>query len=357
MTQIFASKYQHRFDTETKPYFAVLEAGSYPKLMIRDYLYDEVSGTQYNWNPLNRTDLGLTVEVRDLFLSSWTLSSGISNSSNNFTKTATEGFSGAYADTIAAGNCSIEGKPGYIYGNTVFALQSGTFTFDYFNGDIEHALVFNTAVGTSKGIGFIKERGEFKKYFEWEVGDTGLVELHNGIVRYYRIKADKTKILLRSKRSLLSYPITPTVVLYQVDAVANSVRIWNGSGASLSMDLFGVLEDFQDWQNPASWESLAEKTMNKNKTEDFTYFSDVKNLMTQSLNVAWDEIEKYRAFLEFWKWHDLDRPFIFKDNARHTEYFAKFVSAFRDNPLGGDLFGMSVDIRQDMNPPLVRVDA
>lgn len=349
MTLIYTSKGQHRFDNPTKPFFAVLEAGSYPKLLIRDYLYDEVIGTEYHWNPPNRTDLGLKVEIHDLILSTWTLSSGVTNSTNNFTKTANEGYSGAYAAVVNAGNCSIEGKPGYILGNTAFCLQSGSVSYDYFNTtDVEHALVFNQT-----GLGFIKERGEFKAFFQWEVGDTGLVELNNGIVRYYQIKADKTKILLRSKRSLLSYPVTPTLVLYQVGAIANNVRIWVGNGANTSMDLIGVLEDFQDWQNPAAWESLAEKTMNKNKTEDFTYFSELKNVMTQSLNIAWDDLEKYEAFRDFWKWHDLDRPFIYKDAARHIEYFAQFVSAFRDNPLGADIFGMSADIRQTIDPPLV----
>lgn len=353
MTLIYNSKFQHRYDSPTKPVFTILEVGTYPKLFIRDYLYKEVTAPTYEWTPPNRTDYPLTVEVRDLFPSAWTLSAGVSNSSNNFTKTANEGYSGAYASTIAAGNCSIEGKPGYLYGNTVFALQSGSFTFDYNGGDVEHALVFNTAVGAGKGVGFIRERSELKLWFEWEVGDTGLVELYNGIVRYYQIKADGRKILLRSKRSLLSYPITPTVVLYQVGAVANSVRIWNGSGASTEISLLGVLEDFQDWENSAGWESLADKTMNKDKTEDFTYFSDLKNLMTLSLNIRWDEIEKYEAFRDFWKWHDLDREFIFKDAARHTEYFARFVSAFKDNPLGGDTFGMSAEIRQVINPPLL----
>ena len=206
-------------------------------------------------------------------------------------------------------------------------------------------------------MGVIRERGVDKAYFTWEIGDTGLVELFDGIVRYYQIKADGTKILLRSKRSLLSYPVMPTVMLYPTGAVANNVRIWNGIGASTSIDLFSVLDDFQDWQNPGSFESLAEKTMNKNKTEDFTYFTDLKNVMTQSLNISWDGKEKYEAFLEFWKWHDLSREFIFKDNARHTEYFAKFVSAFKDNPLGGDIFGMSADIRQMINPPLLNQSA
>ncbi len=357
MTLIYQNKVQHRFDSETKPLFTILEVGTYPKIFIRDYLYDEVSSPLYEWEPPNRTDYALPVSVRDLFPGTWTTSAGVTNAGNNFTKTATEGFSGASAVTIGAGNCSIEGKPGYIYGNTVFALQSGTFTYDYYNGDVEHALVFNTAIGASKGVGFIIERAIIKKYFEWELGDTGLVELNNGIVRYYQIKPDKTKILLRSKRSLLSYPITPTIVLYQVGAVANSVRLWNDSGVSTAIDLFGVLDEFQDWQNPAAWESLAEKTMNKDKTEDFTYFSELENVITLSLNIAWDEIENYRAFLDFWKWHDLKREFIFKDNARQIEFFAKFVSAFKDNPLGAEMFGMSADIRQMINPPLIRPDA
>jgi hypothetical protein len=348
MTTISINKPQHRYDSTTKPVITIGAQGTYPKLFVRDYLYEEMPTSSYLWSPPNRTDYPLEVEVRDMFLSTWTLSSGVGNSANNFTKTASEGYSGAYATAIGSGNCSIEGKPGYIYGNTVFALQSGVFTFDYYAGDVEHALVFN-----QDGIGFIRERGAQKIWFTWEIGDTGLVELYGGIVFYYLIKEDGTKILLRSKRSLLSYPITPTIVLYQVGAVANSVRIWNASGAATSTELYGILDDFQDWQNPASWESLADKTMNKDKTEDFTYFSELKNLMTQSISISWDDAEKYQAFLEFFKWHDISREFIFKDNARHIEYFAKFVSAFKDNPLGGEIFGMSADIRQMINPPVI----
>ncbi len=357
MTLIYSSKTQHRFDNTDKPVFTIAEQGSYPKLFVRDYFYREMATSDYTWNPPNRTDYSVPVEVRDCFLSSWSVSSGVSNSSNNFTKNATEGFSGATADSIGSGNCSIEGKPGWIYGSTAFALQSGTSSYDYYNssGDIEHALIFNQSPDGITGVGFIRERGIEKKRFKWVIGDSGLIELKDGIIRYYQIKSDGAMILLRSKRSLLSYPVTPTVVLYHVGAIAQTVRIWAGSGAATVLDLFGVLSDFQDWQNQAGWESLAEKTMNKDKTEDFTYFTDLKNLMTLSLNINWDEGEKYRDFLEFFRWHDLSREFIFSDAARNIEFFAKFVSSFKDNPLGADIYGMSVDIRQILNPPILTV--
>lgn len=357
MSTIAISKPQHRFDNATKPLLTIGGAGSYPKLYIPGYEYRNFPVTnQFLWSPPNRTDLALPIYIRDAYLSTWTLSAGVNNSSNNFLKTANEGFSGAYATNVAAGNCSIEGKPTTIYGNTVFALQSGVFSFDYYSANnIEHALVFNATQDNIVGFGRIIERGVQKQYFTWEVGDTGLLEHFNGVVYYWQIKSDGTPILLRAKRSLLSYPITPTLVLYHVNAGANDVRIWEGSGDSAQIDLFGVLEDFQDWENAAQFESLADKTMTKDKIEDFTYFSSLKNLQTLSINIRWDEEEKYKNALEFFKWHDLNRPFIYKDAARKNEFFAQFVSAFKDNPLGADIFGMSADIRQVIEPPLIMI--
>lgn len=355
MTTISSNKNQHRFDTVIKPVFTIADNGSFPKLFLRDYLYEEISTTtgQFEWrNVPNQTDFPLIVEVRDTYLSSWTLSSGITNAANNFSKSDPNGYSGARATDIAAGNCSVEAKPANILGYTGIALQSGTFTYEILGAGVEHAINF-----LQFGTGVITEYGVIKTYFIWEIGDTGLIELYNGIVRYYQIKADGKKILLRTKRSLLVYPVMPTLMLFHTFTVLNSVRVWEGSGATTGFELYGVLDDFQDWQNPASFESLAEKTMNKDKTEDFTYFTDLKNIMTQSINISWEDGEKYQEFLTFWKWHDLSKPFIFKDNARHIEYFAKFVSAFKDNPLGGEIFGMSADIRQAVKPPLLGSNA
>lgn len=356
MVTIYCNKKQHRFDNPAKPLIQTADEGDYAKLFIRDYLYTEMPKSHnFLWSPPNRTDSGLKIEIRDLILSAWTISTGVTNTTNNFVKTAAEGFSGAYAANIAAGNCSIEGKPTNIFCNTVFALQSGTFSFDYFNpsGDVEHALVFNQTSDAVRGLGRIIERGVIKKVFLWDVGDCGLVELIDDVVRYYQIKASGEKILLRAKRSLLEYPVTPTLVLYHVGAGANDVRIWDGSGAETEIDLIGVLEDFQDWENQGQIESLADKTMTKDKIEDFTYFSDLKNLLSLSLSIRWDEKENYDKFLQFYQWHDLSRPFIFKDAARKKEFFARFVSSFKDNPLGGDIFGMAVDIRQEIEPPLL----
>lgn len=345
MPTITANKEQHRFDSPVLPIYFFGEMGTYPKIFIRDHLYRDADKPYFIWNPPNRTE-DVLVELRSLSLHTWTLSSGVANVSGNFTKSAAAGFSGA-AGAEVSGNCSIEGKSGNAAASIAFALQSGTFSYDYVTtGDVEHALVFNQGFD-----GVIREKGEVKKRFRWGTGDSGMVERKGNIVRYYLIKNSGELILLRAKRAMLADPVTPTVILYQSGAKADAVRIWNNSSAEAPLQLFGVLENFQDWRNSAKWDSLAEKTTGKDRTEDFTYFSDVKSLMSLSVNVEWDEGDEYRKFLEFWKYHDVSKEFFFVDNARHFEFFARFTSGFSDSPQGADTFGMSADISQIVDPP------
>lgn len=342
---ITINKKQHRFDSKVLPLIRFSDFGSFPKLFIREYLYVSLDKFYFIWEPPNRTDFDLSVALRLLGLHTWTLSSGVTNISGNFTKNSSAGFSGATGAEIETGNCSIEGKPENITGSCAFALQSGTESFDYESPDIEHVLCFEP-----NKSGSIRENGEVKYVFKWNLGDSGLIERYGDVVRYYLVKQNGEMILLRSKRSLLAEAVVPTIVLKTVGSGLSSVRVWDGIEVSETIDLFGVLENFQNWQNAGSWESLAEKTTNKDKSEDFTYFSTLKSLMNLSVQIAWDEGEEYRKFLEFFKWHDVSREFFYIDNARATEFSARFATSFADSPLGADIYGMSAEIKQITDP-------
>ena len=344
---IIPTKEKHRFDRASKPRFNFADYGDYAKFFIRDYLYLPVTKSFYIWNPPNQTDQP-KIYLRDAGISTWELSVGVSHDGNgNFNKTSISDWNGATAAEIESGNCSIEGKPANQNSTIVFSLQSGTESFNFFyQVEIEHALVFG-----SGGTLSIWERGVPKLTSSWQNGDVGLVEKYGNIVRYYLIKADGTAILLRSIRSKLAFPIVPTLTLFHQNAIVSDVRIWAGDEAETTIQNYGVLQNFQDWQNKASWESLGETTVNKDKSEDTTYFSVQKNLKSISLNVAWDDGPEYTKYLEFFEWHDKSKEFIFVDNARHDEFFAKFASGFSDNPLGAEVFGMSAEIKQMINPP------
>ena len=361
---ITQTKAKRRFDDAAPATFTATGSLGAPNWFIRNYLYQPTLGVPLLWEPPNQTD-SPQVTVRDNDFWSWTLSSGIARdaSINKFTKSGAEGMTGASGTAIGGGKCHIEGVPHDEAATVALFLQSGSPAgYDFFSAtDIEHALVFG-----QNGAGQIYERGVLKKRhnFSWETGDRGIVEQYGDFVRYYKISDGGSMTLLRSARSLLSGDVTPGLTIFHTGGAVNEVLVWNGVEAVSEIDLYAVLSgEVQDWQNQATFDSLAEKTLAKDKREDFTYFSDEKNLMTLSLNLAWREEEEYQAFKEFFQYHDQSRPFIFVDKARNkllpkahpglapNELFALFVSSFKDNPLGAATYGVSVDIRQMIDPP------
>lgn len=358
---ISQNKKIHRFDSNTLPTFTAGGVTSSPLWFIRDFHREQDS--TLIWSPPNRTATGLEVHLRDIYYWNWTLSSGISKDpgSNTFTKSGADGFTGALGTPVGVTKIYVQGRPADVSSTICFSLQSGTAGLIFSNTDIEHALVFG-----QNGIGQIYEKGTGKAQanFRWEAGDRGLVELYDGVVRYYKISSSGEIILLRSVRSLLTGSITPGLTIYHNGGSVENVFVWQGEQAQATLDLYGVLDgEIQDWQNQATFESLSEKTMTKDKREDFTYFTDEKNLMTLSLNLSWREEEEYQAFKEFFQYHDYSRPFIFVDKARNkllprahpgladNEMFAQFVSSFKDNPLGAATYGVTVEIRQMIDPP------
>lgn len=332
------------------PSFTATGQNGLAKWYIKDNIYLPVSGV-FDWTPPNRTQF-LDIAVRDLGLSSFSSHGNITNSLNNFTKSGQPEFDGVSATAIASGNCAIEGKPNI--GDSALTLQSQNSNYAVRgNTLVNHALQF-----FSDETGAIIENGVDKEYFSYVLGDSGLVELVNGIVRYWLISPSGEMKLLRSTRSTLTYPLYPSVVLYGTGAQMNLVKIWSGVEGSLQFQSFGILKNFQDWQNPAQYESLAEKTMSKDKVEKFTYFTSEKNIKTVSVNLEWRDEDEYFNFLEFFRYHDLSREFIFADYARKKfgeppqMSFMRFTGALKDNPIGTGLFGISVDIRDVLQSQL-----
>ncbi len=352
---IAPSKLKHRFDSSSPPILTIGGWADFPGLMFKNHLYQTrpVSPSNpFTWAAPNKTD-AVEISLRDLTFGGWTLSSGISRNSgtNQFTKSAGgDGFAGALGNALPNASLSIEGKPDSFNSTVMFALQSGTPTdFNFFSSSaIEHALIISQT-----GFAQVYEKGVAKEntITKWNLGDKALIELASGIVRYYKISSLGVPTLIRSTRSKLVGTINPTLMIYSVGGSLSEVAVWYGPEAKTQMQIYGVLENFQDWQNKASWESLADRTVNKDKSEEFTYFSTRKYLKSLSINVAWDEGDQYRKFVEFYKWHDASREFIFKDAARGDEFFARFVSPFSDSPLGADTFGMAADIRQIISAP------
>ena len=365
---ISSTKGQHRFDNLSKPFITASGLVSAGRLLVHDQFSTIIGnggGNGYIWNPLNRTEKKAVVKVLDSYVPSWTRTAGVSfvPATNGLKKTTADGFdAGAYMPGIV-GDLGIEALvPNTIY-STAISLQSGVISYNWLDPNIEHCLIFGEG-----GAGSIRELGEFKTVFTYQAFDVGIILREADIVKYYLVRSGKL-ILLRSIRSRLAAAAQQVVSLYHTNSQLDVCSVWQGIKAQTTVDVYGILrgEDYEDWRNPGGWESLAEKTMTKSKQEDFTYYTDEKNLMTLSLGLEWREENEYLAFRDFFQHHDLSREFIYVSTARsrlllnpqiglkENELFSKFVSSFKDNPLGAGYFGVSVDIRQMIDPPILIV--
>lgn len=343
------NKSAHRCDS-TSPIYTAIGIDNIGKIKLGSQQYLSIlNSVPTAWTVPNRTQL-TDVCLKNVKRPTWVRDSGINlTGSNDLSKSGADGFTGAYVD-IDEINCGIEAKTTSAASNHSLALslQSGTPNQDFFGStDSEHALVFG-----GSGLGAIYEKGVAKLSFTFISGDSGLIEKRGGIVRYYKVSASGSLTLLRSTRSTLNDgDIKAAVMLYYTGNSADNIYIWSGEEVAQKFQIWAVLQDFQDWQNQSSIDSLGEKSVTKDRRELVTYFTDQTSLRTVSVNLGWRKLTEYQEFQEFWKWHDLSEPFIFVDVARQTEYFAKFVSSFKDNPLPGAIYGIQTDVRELIDPP------
>lgn len=373
---VTTSKAVHRGDNVTVPVLTVTGASASPanRLIANKQSYTSFSSgdSPISFTPLNRTELLNTV-VRKLVKSTSTLTSIVLDAGIAYTNRASkaaltgDGWHGAVFANAASSPVGIELKPTGATSLSTYAISlqnDGTPSFNFLGVDVPYALVFG-----QNGAGSIWEGAVVKLQFPWLAGDTGYIELRSGIVRYWLIRAGVPR-LLRTVRTTLAYPVAPVFTLYHQAGTAD-VTLFLGDEASVAIQVYGIMDwNLQDLQNPQTLESLGERTVTKDKKEDFTYYTDETNLVALSLSLAWRFKAEYQAFREFVQYHDRVYPFIFVDKAREklmldypsfgcaaNEMFAKFTSDFKDNPIGADLYGASVDLRQLIDPPQLPVGA
>lgn len=196
----------HRYGSSIFPILTV-DADDIGVLKVGDWFYHTVPDGSFPYLDLpNRSETDLTFTLRKLReLSSFTLSSGITSpASGQLRRSSGSSYIGAYYPTsLDPERCSVQVTIGQTDKLCGLSLQNGetTVVHDYAGANALHAVKF-----TRDGIAEIWEVGSHvttSPDFPYESGDTIIIDVEDGVVRYYQVKTDRTVILRRSTRSKL----------------------------------------------------------------------------------------------------------------------------------------------------------
>lgn len=259
----------------------------------------------------------------------------------------TSGDFGAYYDTdLSPIGCSVEGRIPVDLGTVQgISLQNGdgTIVHDYTETSVAHSM--SVTIGdpsTNRGLGEIRELGELVPVggnFVVDAGDKLLLELTDGVVRYYLVKPDRSMVLLRTTRSKLTAAPKAELRLAGVGSTFTEVNITDTAAfpeASTSIEIVAVLENFQDWNNEMAIQTTADAILMANNEPQFTYPNPKRTLRALNANLALRTKQQRWEFEDFFNWHGNEKEFIFIDKAkldrddRTTEWWARFGSAFGD---------------------------
>lgn len=371
---------QFRLDSERPPYATLggLVAPSFIK--IADWSYKPVDHSLVLLEPPNRSRAVLPVSVRNLddtVAGSWGNDADISEIDNSpagtgksFLRTANEGFDGAWNPVELDGQTvvSIQAKITSIYLSTGISFQSNIVSHNYLDTSIEHAMLLGYA-----GQGQIRELGQVpivNGYFQYEVGDTAMIELTGGyaagVIRYFLIKADGTMQLIRTTRSRLTNHPIAELLLYFTNSRLNNVLYCNDQEATTNFETIAILENFQDWFNDFFVASTADVIQMADNNPQFTFPNHKQRLRTLTANLNMRQKADRDDFLAFFNYHGIEIPFIFIDNAHKdpngnpTEFWARFSSAFGDKArqscLSAHAATIIEDYRNDYIPKLLDPD-
>lgn len=319
-----------------------LALGSRGFLKISDWQYIEFPNSGRTIVPPNRSKVSVPIQIRETTGDGAYTEVNIDAGLYGYQKSsAVDGWGDGFYfnDALDSNKCSIQAKmPGWnviASDMAAISLQSGTVSHQHYTSNtIEHALIFGLY-----GQGQIRELGVIPPvngYFKWEAGDIGLIELIDGVVRYYLIKPDGTMLLLRTTRSKLASDVYGEMALYGASTILLDVLVWSNVYASTSFEMIGVLEGFQDWFNDFSHSSTAEAIQMADNNPQFQFPNHKKRLRSLNASLNMRVKADRDKYLNFFNWHGVEEEFIFIDNAHKdtdnetTEFWARFGSPFGD---------------------------
>lgn len=324
--------------------------------------------------PLNRTEEIVPVILKELVTPDLVFEGTGVGAGVGYTiqRSSGEGYDGAYTDVaLNADYCSVSIKASSINLSIGVSLQdeSDTVTHQYTNPTVRHSIILG-----QNGQGSIRENGSLvanNAFFKYEVNDHVMIELQDGIVRYYLIKADGTMRLLRQTRSKLTEPPRVEFLLYFTGSSVTKIRIFDGTYEETSYESIGVCyyraSDeqlyWQMWQNQRATQSIGEALEMADKRTQTTYANQKKRLTAYSLTPKAQSRTDFWKMQDFVNWHDTAKEFIFIDYARKdldgnpTEIWAKFTSPFVDATRNGCQFEQQISILEDFrNDYIPRMD-
>lgn len=352
---ISINKPAFRFDSTIYPELTISGITDIGKLKLNDWLYlDAENGTQ-ELNPPNYSLEVCPVYLRNVKRSTWTRDTGIDlTDDDDLVKSGSDGYDGAYSSTaLSTVKCSLEAVINSLYAVSpdvlglqdalALSFQTGTPEMDFTDSSIPHVMSFG-----DYQRGTIRELGVIKKSFQYEETDKPLMELNNGVVRYYLTKESGELVLLRTTRSKLSAAPKPVVHIYFEGGQFDNIFTFSNEEIAITFENAGALEYFQSWGDDYVINPTQDVIQMADNRNEYTYNSPKEYLRSLSLSRAAADKLLYRdGYIKFFQYHLNDKPFIFIDRARDQEFWARFTSGLGDKTRNGCQFQNNVSIIED----------
>lgn len=361
---IAINKQIYRNDSTIYPKLTISGITDIGKIKLVDWQYYTVENGTSDLTPSNYDNPNASVNLRNVKRPTWTRDSDIDlTDDNDLVNASSTGYHGASSSTtLSTIKCSLEAKPNALYTDSPdvlgiqdylsISLQSGTVTKDFTSVDSHHSISFG-----DYGKATIREKGVIPNVngtFQYEIGDSALIELDSGIVRYYLVKASNEMILIRTTRSKLTGPPKPVVTIYLPGGQLDNIFTFSYTDEVTTIfKNVSVLQNFQNWLDDYVLNPQSDVLQMADNENEYTYPSHKKYLRSLSLSRPGVAIETRTGFLKFFQYHLNDRPFIFVDKARQNpnivakqsdEFWAKFSGGFGDKTHNGCRFANTVEI-------------
>lgn len=348
---ILSTVAKFRHDSPDLPFLSFSGVVNIGRLKVSDWIYSNIIASDYllSSNRLavpNKTLPSCPLVLRNtLHGTDWTYTSDITvtdATAGDIARSGSNGYGkgGYYNTTLTAAKCSVEAATAAGSGSedTFISLQNNSgVVHDPFNAGFIHGIQFGkNGLLSILEVGAVPVVNGLHKYLP---GDRCLIELTDGIVRYYHFTSGGKMTLLRATRSKLTTAPRATAGLRKTGTSLLSILVFNNEEGSTNIETVGVIENFQDWKNDFNVMSNADSITMANNEQQFTYPNPKRRLRSLSASLGRRDKEERWAYEDFFGWHGMEKDFLFVDYAKTdaagnpTEFWAKFASPFGDRSL------------------------